>query len=56
MPITSETSGSCPNGDLPVLPVSRAAHCPLAPPADFVNCRQSPGYDGRCSTAIRSGW
>ncbi len=29
--------------DLPVLPVPRAAHCPLAPPAEFANWRAEPG-------------
>ncbi len=43
MPITSETSGSCSDVDLPVLPVPRAAHCPLAPPAEFAQWRDEPG-------------
>ena len=29
--------------DLPVLPVPRAAQCPLAPPAEFANWREEPG-------------
>ncbi|HSS24853.1 MAG TPA: cytochrome P450, partial [Mycobacterium sp.] len=29
--------------DLPALPVPRAAHCPLAPPAEFANWRDEPG-------------
>lgn len=38
--------------DLPVIPVPRAAHCPLHPPAEFVDWRQEPGlrrvmYHGR---------
>lgn len=43
MSITSETSESCSNADLPVLPVPRAAGCPLAPPPDFVRWRDEPG-------------
>jgi cytochrome P450 len=37
MPVTSTTS------DLPVIPMQRAARCPLAPPADFADWRQRPG-------------
>lgn len=38
--------------DLPVIPVARAAHCPLAPPPEFVRWREEPGlrramYHGR---------
>lgn len=38
--------------DLPVIPVPRAAQCPLAPPAEFVSWRDEPGlrkamYHGR---------
>ncbi len=38
--------------DLPTIPVPRAAHCPLAPPAEFVSWRQDAGlrrvmYHGR---------
>ncbi|MBX9642251.1 MAG: cytochrome P450, partial [Mycobacteriaceae bacterium] len=38
--------------DLPVIPVPRAAHCPLAPPPQFVHWRREPGlrrvmYHGR---------
>lgn len=29
--------------DLPVVPARRAAHCPLAPPPEFVRWRQEPG-------------
>ncbi len=29
--------------DLPVLPMRRAAHCPLAPPAEFESWRDEPG-------------
>src|SRR6201987_59119 len=39
----STTSDSVPDVDLPVLPVSRAAPCPLAPPPEFVNWREEPG-------------
>jgi cytochrome P450 len=39
----STTSESVPDVDLPVLPVSRAAHCPLAPPAEFTKWREEPG-------------
>jgi cytochrome P450 len=35
--MTSTTS------DLPVVPMRRAAHCPLAPPAEFADWRQEPG-------------
>jgi len=40
MPTTSE---SCPDTDLPVIPVTRAAHCPLLPPAEFSQWRAEPG-------------
>jgi cytochrome P450 len=43
MPVTSTTSGLRSDTELPVLPVPRAAHCPLAPPAEFVNWREQPG-------------
>ncbi|MFZ1175537.1 MAG: cytochrome P450, partial [Mycobacterium sp.] len=43
MSMISETSGSCSETDLPVIPVPRAAHCPLHPPAEFVNWRKEPG-------------
>lgn len=43
MSIISETSGSCSEKDLPVIPVARAAHCPLAPPAEFAKWRDQPG-------------
>ena len=29
--------------DLPVIPVPRAAHCPLRPPPEFANWREEPG-------------
>jgi cytochrome P450 len=29
--------------DLPLIPAPRAAHCPLAPPAEFANWREEPG-------------
>ena len=35
--MTSTTS------DLPVIPMQRAARCPLAPPTDFADWRQAPG-------------
>ncbi len=35
--MTSTTS------DLPVIPMRRAAQCPLAPPAEFADWRQEPG-------------
>jgi cytochrome P450 len=35
--VTSTTS------DLPVIPLRRAAQCPLAPPAEFTDWRQEPG-------------
>jgi cytochrome P450 len=43
MSISFETSGSCSDADLPVLPVPRAAQCPLAPPAEFADWREQPG-------------
>src|SRR5437660_1763911 len=43
MPLTSTTSGMCSDTDLPVLPIPRSPHCPLAPPAEFVNWREEPG-------------
>jgi cytochrome P450 len=39
----SETSDSCSETELPVIPVARAAQCPLAPPPEFVNWREEPG-------------
>jgi cytochrome P450 len=39
----STTSEFHPDVDLPMLPVPRAAHCPLAPPAEFANWRNEPG-------------
>jgi cytochrome P450 len=39
----STTSELRPDADLPALPVPRAAHCPLAPPAEFVDWRNRPG-------------
>ena len=29
--------------DVPVMPVPRAAHCPLHPPAEFAKWREEPG-------------
>src|SRR6201997_468270 len=43
MPVTSTTSESRSDTELPALPVPRAAHCPLAPPAEFANWREEPG-------------
>jgi cytochrome P450 len=43
MLVTSTTSESRSDTELPVLPVPRAAHCPLAPPAEFANWRDEPG-------------
>ena len=37
--MTSTTSDT----DLPVVPAQRAAHCPLAPPPEFVSWREEPG-------------
>jgi cytochrome P450 len=39
----SETSGSHPDAVLPVLPVPRAARCPLTPPPEFEEWREEPG-------------
>jgi cytochrome P450 len=39
----STTSEVRSDADLPVLPVPRAARCPLAPPADFAEWRAQPG-------------
>lgn len=43
MSISFEASESCSDADLPVLPVPRAARCPLAPPAEFADWRAQPG-------------
>ncbi|WAC93737.1 cytochrome P450 [Mycobacterium sp. Aquia_213] len=43
MSISFETPESYSDADLPVLPVPRAAQCPLAPPAEFVDWREQPG-------------
>lgn len=43
MSISFETSDSCFDAELPVLPVPRAAHCPLAPPTEFASWREEPG-------------
>jgi cytochrome P450 len=43
MSTTSETSASGSDVDLPVIPIARAAHCPLHPPAEFANWREQPG-------------
>jgi cytochrome P450 len=39
----SRTSDFCSETDLPVLPVRRAAHCPLHPPPEFTDWREQPG-------------
>ena len=39
----STTSDLHPDVELPVIPLRRAAHCPLAPPAEFANWRDEPG-------------
>src|ERR1700761_8611055 len=43
MPLMSTTSDLSSDTDLPVIPVARAAHCPLHPPAEFVSWRQQAG-------------
>jgi cytochrome P450 len=43
MSIYFETSEYCSDADLPVLPIPRAAHCPLAAPPEFVDWREEPG-------------
>lgn len=43
MSISFETSESCPDAELPVLPVPRRAQCPLAPPAEFADWREESG-------------
>jgi cytochrome P450 len=43
MSISFGTADSCSDADLPLLPVERAAHCPLAPPAEFAEWRAQPG-------------
>ncbi|MGA9490573.1 MAG: cytochrome P450, partial [Mycobacterium sp.] len=41
--MTSTTSDSRPETDLPVIPAKRAAHCPLHPPTEFADWRNEPG-------------
>ncbi|WP_422264406.1 cytochrome P450 [Mycobacterium sp.] len=41
--MTSTTSDSRPETDLPVIPAPRAAHCPLHPPTEFADWRNEPG-------------
>jgi cytochrome P450 len=41
--VTTTTSESRPETELPVIPAQRAAHCPLHPPPEFVNWREEPG-------------
>jgi cytochrome P450 len=43
MSMISETSESRPDAAVPVLPVPRVAHCPLAPPPEFAEWRDEPG-------------
>jgi cytochrome P450 len=43
MSITSNATESDSEVDLPVLPLSRAAGCPLAPPPEFASWRAEPG-------------
>jgi cytochrome P450 len=40
---TSEISGLRSETDLPVIPIPRAAECPLHPPAEFTKWREEPG-------------
>src|ERR1700744_442377 len=41
--MTSTTSESRPETDLPVIPARRAAHCPLHPPPEFADWRNEAG-------------
>src|SRR5271163_5024987 len=41
--MTSTTSDSRPEADLPVIPARRAAHCPVHPPPEFAQWREEPG-------------
>jgi cytochrome P450 len=41
--VTSTTSELHPDAELPVLPVPRAARCPLAPPPEYADWREQPG-------------
>src|SRR5271156_5005174 len=41
--MTSTTSDSRPETDLPVIPAQRAAHCPLHPPPEFADWRNEGG-------------
>jgi cytochrome P450 len=41
--VTSTTSDSRPETDLPVIPAQRAAHCPLHPPPEFADWRNEAG-------------
>ena len=41
--MTSTTSDSRPDTDLPVIPAQRAAHCPLHPPPEFADWRNEAG-------------
>jgi cytochrome P450 len=41
--VTSTTSDSRPETDLPVIPAPRAAHCPLHPPTEFADWRNESG-------------
>ncbi|OBF78318.1 cytochrome [Mycobacterium sp. 852002-51613_SCH5001154] len=37
------TADASPDAELPVLPVPRPGHCPLAPPPEFADWREQPG-------------
>jgi len=41
--VVATTSDLTPETELPVIPASRAAHCPLHPPAEFTEWRSEPG-------------
>jgi cytochrome P450 len=50
--MTSATSDVSPDADLPVIPAPRDAHCPLVPPPEFADWRETEGlqramYQGR---------
>src|SRR6185312_6581137 len=57
MPVKSTTSDLSPQTDLPVIPASRAADCPLHPPPEFARWRDQPGlrqvmYHGQPAWAV----
>jgi cytochrome P450 len=41
--MTATTSDFCSETELPVIPIPRAAHCPLHPPPEFAKWREDPG-------------